>query len=125
MALTVDVGVVVSLCLQLRTRAARRAPGSRAIFVLAAFALQRGILQTVIQASELLAVSRSILQVCRHGYRGSCSTLFALEAITFFWRCMLWPREVCRHCLSFLSSTQTRFCNSSILHVVPRHTRDS
>jgi hypothetical protein len=56
-ALAVDVGVVVALCFQLRTRAARRAPGSRAIFLLTAFALQRGALQTIVQAGEILMVS--------------------------------------------------------------------
>jgi hypothetical protein len=56
-ALAVDLGVVVTLCLQLRARTVRRAPGSRAVVVLATFALQRGVLQTVVQAGEVLAVS--------------------------------------------------------------------
>jgi hypothetical protein len=56
-ALAVDLGVVVALCLQLRTRTARHAPGSRAILALCAFALQRGVLQTVVQAGEILMVS--------------------------------------------------------------------
>jgi hypothetical protein len=64
MALAVDVGVVVTLCLQLRTRAARQAPGSRVILVLLAFALQRGLLQMIVQAGELLAASPSTLHAC-------------------------------------------------------------
>jgi hypothetical protein len=56
-ALAVDLGVVIAMCLQLRTRTVRRAPGSRAIFMLSTFALQRGVLQMVVQAGEILVVS--------------------------------------------------------------------
>jgi hypothetical protein len=48
------------MCLQLRTRTARRAQGSRAMLLLCVFALQRGGLQTVVQAGEILVVSSLI-----------------------------------------------------------------
>jgi hypothetical protein len=63
-ALAVDVGVVVTLCLQLRTRAARQAPGSRVVFVLVSLALQRGILQMILRVGELLAVSSLVMHLC-------------------------------------------------------------
>jgi hypothetical protein len=94
-ALVVDVGVVVTLCLQLRTRAARRAPGSRAIKILAIFALQRGILQTLVQAGELLAVSPLNVHVRAKGLRWRWSTPSTLKVSTSS-RSMSYSHEVRR-----------------------------